>query len=176
MKIPAKQITPKTTATTTAMNGNGDLNTTTDQRNHGAMRAANTSVRTDPRTSPPQSAQQLALLDEIRDVLPRSVRQKRVAIAPDVSVRTIPMREPNAKQKTRSARSQRTTPSARSNQADVTVGQTNGEPETPQTPQTPQIQHWPVSSRTRSTQTDATAGQTENQLHQANAPVRRPSI
>ncbi|MFT5590120.1 MAG: hypothetical protein ACI9ZF_002303 [Bradyrhizobium sp.] len=168
MKIPAKNLTPQTT--TSATHGNGDLTTTTDRRNHREMQAGNTAVRTDLRRSPPQSVQQLALLDEIRDVLPRAVRQKRVAIAPDVSVRTIPMREPKAKKKTQSARSQRSTPSARPTQADETVGQTNNEP------QTPQIEHWPVSSRTRSTQTAATAGQTDNQLHQANAPVRRPSI
>jgi hypothetical protein len=106
---------------------NDDRNSAPDRGNQGTVPAQNASPHPGQRASPPQSAQQLALLHEIREVEPRAVRKKRVAIAPDVSVRIIPARVLKNRQKKRTDISQQPALLVRPADTEATAGQTDNQ-------------------------------------------------
>jgi hypothetical protein len=117
--VVAKTISPA--------NQNGGRNSAPDKRNQRTVPAQNASPHPGQRASPPQSAQQLALLDEIKEVQPRAVRKKRVAIAPDVSVRIIPARVPKNRRTKRSDPSQQSALLVRPADTEATAGQTDNQ-------------------------------------------------
>ncbi|MFT5532918.1 MAG: hypothetical protein ACI8WM_003403 [Burkholderiaceae bacterium] len=163
MKIPANHATRPPTPTSE----NDNRPTTAGEGSHATLHAQTTPPATGQRNAPRQSAQRLALLNEIREVQPKATRSKRVAFAPDVSIQTID-RVLGDDKKSRKYPATRTRGLVDPVRTAVTAVETSNQ----QAP-APQAVRSPVSSRTPVAQTAATAGRTDTQPI---APVRRPSI
>jgi hypothetical protein len=117
--VVAKTISPA--------NQNGDRNSAPDRGNQVTVPAQNAPPHPGQRASPPHSAQQQALLNEIKEVQPRAVRKKRVSIAPDVSIRIIPARVPKNRQKKHTDISQQPALLVRPADTEATAGQTDNQ-------------------------------------------------